>query len=143
VLAGAAPYGTVTGYHTVRAGTRRVTVASAMRAGKVSRPVEVSHTAADVAVRSGSLTTLVVVDAPSGGLAVRAIVDAVGAGRDPGGPVPAGGGGMAAAPDGERRGPSATVMGLLELLGVFILWAGLHALVAARRHRVTRRGSAW
>jgi hypothetical protein len=143
VLAGAAPYGTVTGYHTVRAGTRRVTVASATRAGKVSRPLGGPRMVADVAVRSGSLTTLVVVDAPAGGLAVRSIVDAVGAGRTPGGPVPAGGGGMAAAPDGERRGPSATVMGALELLGVFIVWAGLHALVAARRHRVTRRGSAW
>jgi Domain of unknown function (DUF4397) len=139
VLADAAPFGTVTGYHTVRAGSWRVTVTAARAAGSgmPRRPSAV----AEVAIGSGSLTTLVVVDAPSGGLAVRAITDAVGARRSPGGPVPAGGGGLAAAPVGQG-GPSAAVTGVLDLLGVFALWAGLHALVAERRRRVAERG-AW
>jgi hypothetical protein len=141
VLADAAPFGTVTGYHTVRAGTWRVTVAAARAAGSVSPRPAGPRTVGEVAVASGSLTTLVVVDAPSG-VAVRAITDAPGARRNPAGPVPAGAGGMAATPNGHRGGPSAAVMGVLELLGVFALWAGLHALVATRRRRVAVRGSA-
>jgi len=143
VLAGAAPYGTVTGYHTVRAGTWRLIVAALRAAGSVSPRPAGPRAVAEVAVASGSLTTLVAVDVPAGGLAVRAITDAAGARRNPGGPVPAGGGGMAAAPNGHRGGPSGAVMGVLELLGVFALWAGLHALVAARRRRVAVRRSAW
>lgn len=143
VLADAAPFGTVTGYHTVRAGSWRVSVtaiATTAASGVPRRPIP--RTVAEVAIRPGSLTTLVVADAPSGGLAVRAITDAVGARRRPGGPVPAGGGGMAAVPVEHQSGPSAAVMGVLELLGVFALWAGLHALVSARRRRTPTRGSA-
>lgn len=141
VLADAAPFGTVTGYHTVRAGSWRVTVIAARAAGSVVPRRPSPRAAAEVAIGSGSLTTLVVVDAPSGGLAVRALTDAVGARRSPGGPVPAGEGGMAPAAVGQG-GPSAAVTGVLELLGVFALWAALHALVAARRRRVAERGSA-
>lgn len=143
VLADAAPFGTVTGYHTVRGGNWRVTATAATAAGKVVPRRPIPRTVAEVAIPPGSLTTLVVVDAPSGRLAVRAIVDAVGARRSPGGPVPAGGGGMAAASVDHQGGPSAAVMGVLELLGVFALWAALLALVAARRRGVARRGSAW
>lgn len=143
VLAQAAPFGTVTGYHTVRAGSWRVTVTAAVGAGRGVPRRPIPRVVARVAIRSGSLTTLVVADAPSGGLAVRAITDAVGARRRPDGPVPAGGGGMAAVPVDRQGGPSPAVMGVLELLGVVALWAGLHALVAAWRRRVPKRGSAW
>ena len=142
MLADAAPFGTVTGYHTVRAGSRRVTVTSATASG-VPRSAT-TRAVAEVAIPSGSLTTLVVVDAPSGGLAVRAIIDAVGARRSPGGPVPAGGGGTVAAPAHHQSGPSAAVMGVLELLGLVALWAALHAaLVATRRRRLAKRRNAW
>ncbi len=140
VLADAAPFGTVTGYHAVRAGTWRVTATATTAAGRGVPRRPSAHTVADVAILSGSLTTLVVVDAPSGGLAVRAITDAIGTRRSPGGPVPAGGGGMAAAPVAHQGGPPAAVIGVLELLGVFALWAVLHALVVARR-RAALRGS--
>jgi hypothetical protein len=140
-LADAAPFGTVTGYHTVRAGSWRVSATATTAAGRVVPPRPSARTVADVAIPSGSLTTLVVADAPSGGLAVRAITDAVGARRSPGGPVPAGAGGMAAAPVAHQGGPPAAVMGVLELLGVFALWAALHTLVAARRG-VAMRASA-
>jgi hypothetical protein len=143
VLAEAAPFGTATGYHTVRAGSRRVTVTAATAASGVPRR-PATHAVAEVAIPSGSLTTLVVVDAPSGRPAVRAIIDAVGARRSPGGPVPAGWGGMAAAPADRQSGPSAAVMGVLGLLGVFALWAALHAaLVATRRRRLAKRRNAW
>ncbi len=143
VLADAAPFGTVTGYHTVRAGSRRVTVTAATAASGVPRR-PTTRAVAEVAIPSGSLTTLVVVDAPSGGLAVRAIIDAAGARRSPGGPVPAGAGGMVAGPADRQSGPSAAVMGVLELLGVFALWAALHtAVVATRRRRLAKRRSAW
>jgi len=141
-LADAAPFGTVTGYRTVRAGSWRVTATAAPAAGSVGPRHTSRRTVADVTIPAGDLTTLALVDAPSGGLAVRAITDAVGSRRSPGGPVPAGGGGMAAAPVGHQGGPSGAVMGVLELLGVFALWAALHALVAARRRGVNR-GSAW
>jgi hypothetical protein len=141
VLANAAPFATLTGYRTVRAGSSRVTVTTA--AGRAAPPRPIQRTVGDVAIPSGSLTTLVVADTSSGGLALRAITDAVGAGRRPGGPVPAGGGGMAASPADRQGGPSAAVMGVLELLGLLALWAALHALVAARRRRVPKRESAW
>lgn len=141
-LAKAAPFGTVTGYRTVRAGSCRVTATATTAAGRAVPRRSGPHTVADVAIPAGSLTTLVVVDAPSGGLAVRAITDAVGSRRSPGGPVPAGGGGMAAAPGGHQGGPPAAVMGVLELLGGFALWAALHALVTAWRRGLARRGSA-
>ena len=141
VLANAAPFATLTGYRTVRAGSSRVTVTTA--AGRAAPPRPIQRMVGDVAISSGSLTTLVVADTSSGGLALRAIADAVGAGRRPGGPVPAGGGGMAASPADRQGGPSAAVMGVLELLGLFALWAALHALVAARRRRVPKRESAW
>jgi hypothetical protein len=143
VLADAAPFGTVTGYHTVRAGSWPVTVTAATAAGRVVPRRRIPHLVAEVAIPSGSLTTLVVVDAPAGRLAVRAITDAVGASRRPGGPVPAGGGGMAASPADRQSGPSAAVMGVLELIGVFALWAALHVFVAARRRRAPKRGTAW
>jgi hypothetical protein len=143
-LANAAPFGTVTGYHTVRAGSWRVTATATATAGSAGPRRASPRAVVDVAIPAGDLTTLVVVDAPSGGLALRAITDAVGSARSPGGPVPAGGGGMAAAPVGRQGGPSAAVMGVLELLGGFALWAALHALVSARRRRVVaKRRSAW
>jgi len=141
VLADAAPFGTVTGYSTVRAGSWRATVTAATAAGRIVPRRPSPGTVAEVAIPAGSLTTLVVVDAPSGGLAVHVISDAAGARRSPGGPVAAGGGGIAARPVGDRGGPSADVMGVLELLGVFALWAVLHALAAARRRGVANRGS--
>jgi hypothetical protein len=142
VLADAAAFGTVTGYDTVRAGDWRVIATTAPVAGRRVPRRPKPRGLAEVAIPSGSLITLVVVDAPAGGLAVRVITDAVGDSRRPGGPVPAGGGGMAAASADHQGGPSADVMGVLELLGVFVLWAAVHALVAARRRRVPERGSA-
>src|SRR5262249_58356031 len=87
---------TLTGCRPVRAGSSRVPVTTA--AGRAAPPRPIQRTVGDVAIPSGSLTTLVVADTSSGGLALRAITDAVGAGRRPGGPVPAGGGGGGAAP---------------------------------------------
>jgi hypothetical protein len=141
VLADAAPFGTVTGYHTLRAGSWQMSVAAATNAGKGLPRLTGPRITADVAVASGSLTTLVVVKTPSGSMAVHAITDAAGARHSPGGPVPAGGGGMAAELAGHQGGPSAAVMGVLELFGAFALWAGLHALVAALRRRPATRQS--
>jgi hypothetical protein len=142
VLAGAAPFGTVTRYHTVRAGTWRVTAAGVTPAGTASPASEGRSTVAEVKVRAGRLITLVVGDAPSGALAVRAISDAAGARRDPTGPVPAGGGGMAAAPHAVTAGGSVDMTGAVDLVVVFALWAGLQFLVSRRRCRATGRGSA-
>jgi hypothetical protein len=50
---------------------------------------------AKVRVASGTISTIVLLDGKSGGLALRTVLDAAGAGQMPGGGVPAGGGGTA------------------------------------------------
>ncbi|MCW2541177.1 MAG: hypothetical protein JWN95_2902 [Frankiales bacterium] len=74
---------------------------------------------AQVPVQSDSVTSLLVLDAPQGGITIRSVLDAAGAGTVPAGSVPAGGGGMAPnAPAGGHSGWS-------DLSGATGLGAGI------------------
>jgi hypothetical protein len=129
VLAHHADFATVTAYRSVPAGTWRV--AASCTSGRLMRTV------APVSLAEGNLTSIVLFDAPRGGLAVRVLSDATGAGRSPAGAIPAGGGGMAAVISGHTPGLPTALIGSLELLAVFAAWAVLHAIVAAVRRRRT------
>jgi hypothetical protein len=60
---------------------------------------------AQVPVKSDSVTSLLVLDAPQGGITIRSVLDAAGAGTVPAGSVPAGGGALAPnAPVGGHAG---------------------------------------
>lgn len=83
-LVQAGVYGRVTGYSEVPEGrwTLQVTAGA-------------SSTSTDVDVRAGSVSTLLVLNAPTGGVTVTAVTDAVGAVAMPKGGVETGGGGLA------------------------------------------------
>ena len=117
----------VTAYHAVRAGTWRV--AGSAASGQPLRTV------ATVSIAAGRLTSIVLFDGPRGRLAVCALADAAGPSRSPGGPVPAGGGGMAAVISGHGSGVPAAPIGSLALAVVFASWAVLRAVLAVRRRR--------
>jgi hypothetical protein len=127
VLARHADFATVTGYRAVRAGTWKVAASSTS-----VRPL---RTVASVLLAAGSVTSIVLFDAPLTGLAVRALPDATGAARSPNGPVPAGGDGMASLITGHAAEAPAAVIGSLELLAVFATCAALQAVVATMRRR--------
>ncbi len=127
VLAHGAGFATVGGYQTVRAGALRVSARStAAHGGLVGSTLQVAP---------GSDTTIVLYDTASGAPALRAVRDAAGAAEAPAGPVPAGGGGMAAALTGHVHGPSGMLIGVLEVLGVVVAWGLLHAIAQAVRRR--------
>jgi len=91
VLAKSAAFASTTKYTTVPAGTLQV---AAKADGKSL------DTSAAVAVKSGSVSSVVLLDGKGGGLALRTLTDAAGAATTPIGSVPAGGGGTAHRPDG-------------------------------------------
>jgi hypothetical protein len=91
VLSRALHFGTVAPYATVMAGRYL------LRAVSLSRPGNAAATTASVG--SGSVSTLLVLDDPGGGIVLRMVTDAVGASVIPLGSVSAGGGGTAARPD--------------------------------------------
>jgi hypothetical protein len=84
-------FASTTKYTTVPAGTLQV-------AAKVDG--KSLDTSATVAVKSGSVSSVVLLDAKGGGLALRTLTDAAGAATTPIGSVPAGGGGTALRPNG-------------------------------------------
>ncbi|MEP7180234.1 MAG: DUF4397 domain-containing protein, partial [Pseudonocardiales bacterium] len=84
---------------------------------------------ANVAIAAGSIGTVVVLDAPHGGITLRTLLDAAGASAVPVGSVPAGGGGTAGAvpPRTAWLALSLTVAGALAAAAGLVLW------VASRR----------
>ena len=89
VLAKSAAFASTSGYATVPAGSLRVSAKAEGSALDI---------AATVAVKSGSVSSLVLLDAKGTGLALRTLTDAAGATKTPIGSVPAGGGGTAPRP---------------------------------------------
>lgn len=75
---------------------------------------------ADVSVASESITSLVVLDARSGGLVVRPLSDAAGAKSTPSGAVPAGGGGTARPVDAASATLPAVAAGLGALVALCV-----------------------
>jgi hypothetical protein len=92
LLANLAAFASTTPYATVPAGSWKVT------AKAVGKNLDTSAT---VDIKSGSVSSLVLLDGKGGGLAIRTLTDAAGAATRPIGPVPAGGGGTAPRPDGD------------------------------------------
>lgn len=92
VIARDAAFATTTTYATVPAGTWPVQAVAAGSPGL--------RAARSVTVRSGSVTSLLLLDAKSSGIVLRTVLDSSAAAQAPRGSVPAGGGGTAAVPAG-------------------------------------------
>lgn len=79
-------------------------------------------TSATIDVKSGSVSSVVLLDGKGGGLTLRTLTDAAGATTMPIGAVPAGGGGTAPRPGGTDPtwawGLGAAVLGLAGLVGL-------------------------
>jgi hypothetical protein len=155
-VATAAPFATTTGYTTVPAGTW------SLQAHAVSMPTVLADARVSIAARS--VTSVLLLDAPSGGITIRSVLDAAGSAVMPVGAVPAGGGAMAPngpAPNGPAPSLGGSSLGgssLNEpamLIGFFLLLAvaavaafaavpalaalpGLKALKAPRRSGAAR-----
>ena len=126
-LARNAPFPSVTGYAQVPAGTWPV---SATTVG--SAPVT---TKAKISLQPGSVTSLLLLDAPGGGLALRSAVDSVGAATPPRGGVNTGGGGTATSfVRPASAGTGDDVAAGLAIAGVLALAGG----TARRRGRLRR-----
>lgn len=130
-VASRAAFASTTGYTTVPAGTW------SLQAHSISTPRLDAD--ARVTVASGSVTSLLLLDAPAGGITIRTVLDAAAAGVVPVGAVPAGGGGSAT---GHRTvsGPSlggVAGSGLPLLAGCAIL---LGAVLLGLASLVRRRG---
>ena len=124
-VASAAPFATTTGYTTVPAGTWSLTARSASSAAV--------RTSARVSVASGSVTSVLLLGSPDGGITLRTVLDAAGAGVVPAGAVPAGGGGTATVfTDSGSDGVTGTSLPLLVLGGAV---AAGGTLTLARRRR--------
>jgi hypothetical protein len=121
-LATAAAFGSTTDYTTVPSGTWSV-LAHSTQGPAMS-------TSARISVSSGSVTSVLLLDAPSGGITIRSVLDAAGASTVPVGAVPAGGGGTATSivdePDHGRL-PELMLFGALGCLAASAL------LLAGRR----------
>jgi Domain of unknown function (DUF4397) len=114
-IARSAAFATQTTYTAVPAGSVAI----------VARSVEKPSLAAsaDVAVAAGSIGTVVVLDTPSGGIALRTLLDAAGPGAVPIGSVPGGAGGTAGAPHaGPWPGLSLMLAGGLAAMAGLVLW---------------------
>jgi hypothetical protein len=116
VVAQDAPFATSTAYRSVPAGTWPIR-ARAVGGGNVT-------TTATVPISSGSINTVVLLDAKGSGLTLRAIVDAAGAALAPTGPIQTGGGGTA-----EAGSPAPVLVALVIAIAGF----GCAGLVRARR----------
>jgi Domain of unknown function (DUF4397) len=120
VVAQDAAFATSSPYRTVPAGTWPVT-ARAVGGTNLS-------TTANVSIASGSIDTIVLLDAKGSGLTLRTIVDAAGAALAPTGPIQTGGGGTA----GSSSPPAA-------LAALALAIAGLGAAVFVRGRRRSAR----
>lgn len=114
-VAKAAAFATTTGYTTVPAGTWSLQ-ATAVGAPSLS-------TDARVSVAPGSVTSVLLLDAPHGGITIRSVVDAAAAGTVPVGAVPAGGGALA--PNRPPAAPGAALRPELFGLAAAVALAGL------------------
>ncbi len=114
-VADQAAFATTTEYTSVKAGTW------SLRANSVGGSVV--SAAGNVTVASGAVSSVLLLDAPGGGITIRSVVDAAGAGVLPVGAVPAGGGGTAAGSHG----------------GTGVLWLVLLCPVLAGRAVLTAR----
>jgi hypothetical protein len=123
VLAPSVAFGSTTSYRTIPAGRL------SLRAASVQTPAVQAR--AHLKVQSGSVESLVVLDAKGHGIAIRHLVDAAGVQTVPSGPIPAGGGGTAATPsDGTSSAPA--VVG-----GVLLVVAAAAGAVVRRGRRAT------
>ena len=126
VLAKSAAFATSTPYTAVPAGTWQVDAKS--------DTTPTISTSAAVSIKSGTVDSVVLLDAKGTGITIRVLTDAAGAASTPIGSVPAGGGGTAPRPD-------AGTPGTLEILGgvgAALIGAGLIGLTRGRRRAATR-----
>jgi len=125
-LAANLAFATTTGYTQVPAGTWP------LRAHSAQDPSVA--TSATVSIASGSVTSVLLLDGKSGGLAIRTVLDAASAPVPPQGAVPAGGGGMASVISGHSNRPHSDLArwlsGLAAMAGAVAGWIAL-----ARRQR--------
>jgi hypothetical protein len=121
-LADSVPFGGHTSYVDVHAGSWAVE-ASADNDPSVS-------VRSTVPVRSGTVNTIVLLDAKGSGIALRHIVDSAGSGVTPAGSVPAGGGGTAPRPAEGPAMSSTQLAGAAGLGGALLLGC---ALIVVRR----------
>ncbi|MDQ2749768.1 MAG: DUF4397 domain-containing protein [Actinomycetota bacterium] len=117
-IAHSAAFATQSTYTTVPAGSVSIVATSVEQPSITAR--------ADVAVTAGSIGTVVVLDTPSGGITLRALLDAAGAGAVPVGSVPGGGGATAgvAAPGTPWPALGLIVGGLLLAVAGLVVWTG-------------------
>jgi hypothetical protein len=85
-----------------------------------------------VAVKSGTVTSILVLDSQGSGITIRAIVDSSGTANMPRGPVSAGGGGTAAGVQGLGNDRTTAPVGLLAIV------AALAAVACAATYRLSR-----
>jgi hypothetical protein len=103
VLTADTAFGSTTSYVAVPSGRWTVHVTSSTRPALSAQ--------ASVSIGSASITSVVLLDAHGGGLALRTVLDAAGAASVPNGPVAAGGGGTAP----RRHSDSGALLGLAAL----------------------------
>jgi hypothetical protein len=109
VVAKDAAFATTTPYSTVKSGD--LSLDATATGSSVS-------TTGIVAVKSGTVTSILVLDAQGSGITIRAIVDSSGTANMPRGPVSAGGGGTAAGTQLPGADRSAVPVGLLAMIAV-------------------------
>ncbi len=126
VLAKAAPFATSTPYASVPSGTWRVDAQSD------ANPT--LRTSATVPIKSGSVSSVVLLDGKDAGITIRTLTDAAGVANTPIGSVPAGGGGTASS-----AGHGAPWMRYLVVgAGITLAGGGLVGLARGRRRAATR-----
>jgi len=109
VVAKDAAFATTTPYSTVKSGDLSLDATAA--GSSVS-------TTGTVVVKSGTVTSILVLDAQGSGITIRAIVDSSGTANMPRGPVSAGGGGTAAGTQLLSADRTAVPVGLLAMIAV-------------------------
>ncbi|HEY2044361.1 MAG TPA: DUF4397 domain-containing protein [Jatrophihabitans sp.] len=118
-VAQAVPFASTTGYTSVPAGSWT------LRATDPGSPAV--STTAQLSVASGTVLSILLLDAKGGGITMRSVLDAASAGTPPSGSVPGGGGGTAVGSNG------ATVAAVDAALAVLVLGS---ATVLYRRRRL-------
>ena len=109
VVAKDAPFATTTPYSTVKSGDL------SLNATATGSSVNASGI---VVIKSGTVTSILVLDSQSSGITIRAIVDSAGMANMPRGPVSAGGGGTAAGGQLSSNDRAAVPVGLLAMIAV-------------------------
>jgi hypothetical protein len=120
-------FATTTSYTRVPAGTWP------LKASSVQDPS--LTTSSTVSIASGSVTSVLLLDGKSGGLAIRTVLDAASVPVPPKGAMPAGGGGMASVISGHSDRPrfdlNLPLSGLAAMAGV----GAVAGWIALARHR--------